>query len=279
MLIRDVTLRDGLQVLPATLSTTRKVTLYQALRAAGLEAFQVTSFVSPRRVPQLADAEAVWRALAGSDGQNDALVANLKGYERARAVGADRLEMVLALSPSYHRRNSGRSQEETMAEYEALIERARGDGVHLGIGLANAWHCTFEGATPAERVLAWGGRFYELGVHDIGLADTTGGAHPTEVAALVRRARLAWPDAVIRVHLHDAGRGSENALAAVDAGADSLDVALHGVGGSPFAGEVGGNLDAARLVEAGLVRLDAAALSRAWGILSGWLDETGGLDS
>lgn len=275
MLIRDVTLRDGLQIQPATLSTSRKVALYHELRAAGLTAFQVTSFVSPRRVPQLADAEALWRALAGSEGQRDALVANLKGYERARAIGADRLELVLALSATYHRKNSGRSQEETMSEYQTLIGRAKDDGVHVGIGLANVWHCTFEGAMPPDRVLAWGDRFYALGLRDFGLADTTGGAQPREVGAVVRRAREAWPDAFLRVHLHDAGRGVDNARAAVDAGADSLDVTLHGVGGSPFAGEVGGNLDARKLVDAGLADIDAAALERIWARLRGWLDEGG----
>ncbi len=275
MLIRDVTLRDGLQILPTTLTTARKVALYEQLCASGLTAFQVTSFVSPRRVPQLADAEALWSALAGKPGQRDALVANLMGYQRARAVGADRLELVLALSPTYHRENSGRSQEETMADYARVIASAKEARVHLGIGLANAWHCTFEGATPPDRVLAWGDRFYALGVRDIGLADTTGAAHPGEIAALVRRAREAWPDALLRVHLHEGGRGVVNARAARDAGADGLDVALHGIGGSPFAGEVGGNLDALALAEAGLAELDAGALARAWDALSGWLAADG----
>jgi len=273
VLIRDVTLRDGLQVLPQVLPTERKAALYEALRAAGLAAFQVTSFVSPKRVPQLADAEALWRALAGRPGERDALVANLKGYERAREVGADRLELVLALSPSYHRKNSGRSQEETMDEYEVIFARARDEAVHVGVGLANAWHCTFEGATPEARVLAWGDRLYARGVRDIGLADTTGGAYPEDVEALVRKARAAWPEAVLRVHLHDAGRGVANARAALEAGADGLDVALHGIGGSPFAGEVGGNLDAMELVEAGIADLDAGALDAAWSALTGWLDD------
>ncbi len=279
MLIRDVTLRDGLQILPVTLSTERKAALYDLLLAAGLKAFQVTSFVSPKRVPQLADAESLWRRLDGREGQRDALVANLRGYERAHEVGADRLELVLALSPSYHRKNSGRSQEETMAAFEVVLERARADGAHVGIGFANAWHCTFEGPTPAARVLRWGERFYALGVRDIGLADTTGGARPDDVAALVERARAAWPDALLRVHLHDGGHGLDNARAALDAGADGLDAALHGIGGSPFAGETGGNLDVMRLVDAGIAALDAEALRQAWRTLAGWIGDEDASDA
>lgn len=163
-----------------------------------------------------------------------------------------------------------------MAAFEVVIERARADGTHVGIGLANAWHCTFEGPTPAARVLRWGERFYALGVRDIGLADTTGGARPDDVATLVASARAAWPEALLRVHLHDAGHGLDNARAAVDAGADGLDAALHGIGGSPFAGETGGNLDVMLLVEAGIAALDVEALQQAWRALAGWIGREDG---
>ena len=272
MVIRDVTLRDGLQSQAAVLPTVRKAALYDALAEAGVEAFQITSFVSPRRVPQLADAEAVWSTLEARPGVRDALVANLRGYERAVAVGVDRVELVLALSATYHRKNSGRSREETLAEFETLIGRAERDGVHVGIGLANVWHCSYEGYLAPEVALDWGERFYALGVRDIGLADTTGAARTEDVRSLVERARRAWPDAFLRVHLHDAGRGVANAAAALEAGADALDATLGGVGGSPFAGEVGGNLDLLKVASLAPDALDAEALEDAWAELRTWLE-------
>ncbi|MEJ2288480.1 MAG: hypothetical protein P8Y02_07515 [Deinococcales bacterium] len=272
MVIRDVTLRDGLQNQLTVLPTERKAALYDALAEAGVEAFQVTSFVSPRRVPQLADAEDVWSTLEGRPGIRDALVANLRGYERALAAGVDRVELVLALSATYHRKNSGRSREETLAEFETLIRRAERDGVHVGVGLANVWHCTYEGFLAPEVALDWGERFHMLGVRDIGLADTTGAARTEDVCSLVERARRAWPDAFLRVHLHDAGSGVASAAAELEAGADALDATLGGVGGSPFAGEVGGNLDLLKVASWASTGLDGAALARAWEELRSWLE-------
>lgn len=269
MRIRDVTLRDGLQNQQTVLSTDDKVALFDKLAAAGLDEFQVTSFVSPKRLPQLADAEALWERLRARPGTRDALVANLRGYERAQAAGVGRIELVLALSPTYHQKNTHRSQEESFAEFRTVVERARDDAIEVGIGLANTWHCTFEGDTPEDRVMDWFERLYELGIREFSLADTTGGAKPDAVASRVRAARRAWPDVYLRVHLHDAGQGVANARAAVEAGADSLDTALLGLGGSPFAGEVGGNLATEAVVEAGLVELDMGSLERA----GSWLAE------
>lgn len=267
MLIRDVTLRDGLQNQAVVLPTARKVAFYDALVTAGLGAFQVTSFVSPKRVPQLADAEELWSRLTDRPGVRDALVANLRGYERAVAAGVERVELVLALSATYHQKNSHRSREETLAEYVELLRTAEDDGVTVGVGLANVWHCTYEGYLPKDVALDWGQRFYDLGVRDIGLADTTGGAGTDDVRSLVGLARQAWPDVFLRVHLHDGGRGIANAEAALEAGADALDATLGGVGGSPFAGAVGGNLDLRKVCAAGLGDIDCDALEHTWGAL------------
>jgi len=267
MLIRDVTLRDGLQNQAVILPTARKVELYDALATAGLTAFQVTSFVSPKRIPQLADAEELWAHLTDRPGVRDALVANLRGYERAVAAGVDRVELVLALSATYHQKNSHRTREETFAEYEELLRRAGHDGVAVGVGLANVWHCTYEGFLSPDVALDWGERFYDLGVRDIGLADTTGGARTDDVRTLVGLARQAWPESLLRVHLHDGGRGIANAEAALQAGADALDGTLGGIGGSPFAGAVGGNLDLRKVCAAGLGDVDCDALERTWATL------------
>ena len=148
--VRDVTLRDGLQGLSVVLPTATKVEVYQKLLGAGVEEAQVTSFVSPRRLPQLADAEALWDALRTFPGIKGALIANHKGYQRARAVGVDRLEMVLAISPTYHQRNSGCSRDETWTELVNMAAEAKHDGAYLAVVLANTWQCHFEGETPSK---------------------------------------------------------------------------------------------------------------------------------
>lgn len=261
--VRDVTLRDGLQGLSVVLPTATKVEVYQQLLGAGVEEAQVTSFVSPRRLPQLADAEALWDALRPLPGIKGALIANHKGYQRARAVGVDRLEMVLAISPTYHQRNSGRSRDATWAEIVKMAAEASTDGVYLAVVLANTWHCHFEGETPIEKLLHWAEQIAGLGVPELGLADTTGAAQPEEVYDRVRAVRDTFSHFFLRVHLHEGGRGLENARAAHDAGADALDAALLGLGGSPFAGEFVPNLDLKQLHEAGLVELNREGILQA----------------
>ena len=254
--VRDVTLRDGLQGLSVVLPTTIKVEVYRKVLAGGVDEVQVTSFVSPRRLPQLADAEALWDALRFLPGTKSALIANHRGYQRARAVGVDRLEMVLAISPTYHQRNSGCSRDETWAELVNMAAEAKNDGVHLAVVLANTWHCHFEGDTPMANFIHWVEQIAGLGVPELGLADTTGTARPEEVYSRVQAVRDGFSHAFLRVHLHEGGCGLESARAACDAGADALDAALMGLGGSPFAGEFVGNLNLRQLHEAGLVTLN-----------------------
>ncbi len=270
--VRDVTLRDGLQGLAVVLPTVTKVEVYRALVSAGVEEAQVTSFVSPRRLPQLADAEILWDALQPLPGIKSALIANHKGYSRARAAGVDRLEMVLAVSPTYHQRNSGRPRDETWAELVRMAAEAKGDGIYLAVVLANTWQCHFEGQTPMEKLLHWVERVAGLDVPELGLADTTGAARPKEVYHRVRAVRDAFPECFLRVHLHEGGSGLENARAACDAGADALDGALRGLGGSPFAGKFTGNLDLRQLHEAGLVMLDLDGIHRAETLLQHHID-------
>jgi hydroxymethylglutaryl-CoA lyase len=261
--VRDVTLRDVMQSLPVVVPTAAKVALYRELLAAGIEEAQVTSFVSPKRLPQLADAEALWRALGPLPGVKSALIANARGYQRARAIGGDRLEMVLAISTTYHRNNSGRAREETWAEIAEMAPEANASGVYLAIVLSNAWHCHFEGETPRKILLHWADRVAKLEVPEVGLADTTGAAQPEEVYRRVHAVRNAFPHLFVRVHLHEGGAGLDNLRAALDAGADGFDAAVLGLGGSPFAGEMVGNLDHRRLCEDGLVDLDLDRLGRA----------------
>jgi hydroxymethylglutaryl-CoA lyase len=273
--VRDVTLRDGLQSLPVVVPTDAKVAVYRQLLAAGIEEAQVTSFVSPQLLPQMADAEDLWRGIKSLPGSKGALIVNLRGYRRARAVGVDQLEMVLALSGTYHQKNSGRSREETWAEITQMAADAEEEDVHLAVVLANTWYCHFEGETPLAHLLSRAEQIAGLGVAELGLADTTGAAHPDEVYRRVRAVRDRFPDFFLQVHLHEGGRGMENAQAVVDAGGDGFDAALLGLGGSPFAGELVGNLDLRRLHEAGLVQLNPSGLSEAEGVLQEHLTAAG----
>lgn len=271
--VRDVTLRDGLQSLDMVLPTDSKVEVYRHLLAAGIEEAQVTSFVSPKLLPQLADAEVLFQALRPLPGIKGALIANYKGYERARAAGVDRLEMVLAISPTYNQRNNGRSREETWTEIMAMAAEARAGGIHLAVVLSTSWYCFYEGETPIESLLYWAEQVSSLGIPELGMADTTGAAKPPEVYRRVREVRNAFSHVFLRVHLHEGGSGLDNARAAVDAGADGVDAALLGLGGSPFAGEMVGNLDLKRLHEAGLIRLDLERLLEAERVMLRHLNE------
>ncbi len=273
--VRDVTLRDGLQSLPVVLPTAAKVEVYRHLVPAGIEEAQVTSFVSPKLLPQLADAESLFHALRPLPGIKGALIANYKGYERARAAGVDRLEMVLAISPTYNQRNNGRSREETWAEIVAMAAEAHADGIHLAVVLSTSWYCAYEGETPIESLFYWAEQVASLGIPELGMADTTGAAKAPEVYRRVRAVRNTFSHVFLRVHLHEGGSGLDNAQAAVDAGVDGVDAALLGLGGSPFAGEMVGNLDLRRLYEAGLVHLNPSSLLRAEAVLRQCLTESG----
>lgn len=272
--VRDVTLRDGLQNLPVVLPTRAKCRLGNAILQAGIRELQVTSFVSYAKVPQLADAESLWEAFEGAPGIKDALVANLKGYERARAVGVARVEFVLAASRAYQARNANRTQEETFAELARIQSQADRDGVHLSVALANTWHCTYQGCMREQEIVSWLERLTGIGVEDICLADTTGHATASEIAGRIESLTRAFPATRFRAHLHVLpGRRDAvvKAEAAIAGGIHALDATLLDTGGSPFAGEVGVNLNVRALVEAGLFPLELERLAEAEALLQAYL--------
>ena len=241
--LRDVTLRDGLQNLDRVLATEAKLELYRALVAAGVSELQVTSFVNPARVPTLADAEALWASLVGAPERLSVLVANPRGLDRARASGVGEVEAVVSVSRTYNEKNAHRTPEQSMGEIARMAADARAAGIRFGAAVANAFHCFFEGDISPDATFDMVGRMAELGITEIGLADTTGHARPDRVWDLFDRARRHWPEVRFGGHTHDTrGRGLVNALAAVQAGAAWLDATLAGLGGSPFTAGVGGNL-------------------------------------
>jgi hydroxymethylglutaryl-CoA lyase len=178
------------------------------------------------------------------------LIANRRGFDRAVAAGALDMEMVISASEAYNRINARRSPEESLDELAAMTADAAAVGAKVAVVVANAFHCKHEGWIAEEAVMRIAERLTAKGVDEISLADTTGFATPDRVAGLVARVRTAGSDLRIGAHLHDTkGRGLVNAIAAVSAGADWLDAALAGLGGSPFTPGVGGNLSLETLVD------------------------------
>jgi hydroxymethylglutaryl-CoA lyase len=248
--VRDVTLRDGLQSVRTILPTESKLEIYDALVSAGISDLQVTSFVNPSRVPQLEDAEALWAALSKRPERRSVLVANARGFERATAAGANEIEAVVSVSETYNEKNAHRTRRQSLDEIRAMAQSPNRAGCTLTVGLANCYHCVFEGKIESGHVLEIVDELGVYGVAQIGLADTTGYATPDEVYDLSQMAMTSFPQYSFGAHLHDTrGRGVANAIAALAAGISWFDAALAGLGGSPFAPGVGGNLSLEALVD------------------------------
>lgn len=283
--IADVTLRDGLQDEPVLVPTAAKLSLLDALLAAGIETAEVASFVNPARVPQMADAEQV---IAGLPRGVDpvALILNGRGFERAvaafdaagRARGDYALAFVISASPRHHRSNSNRAIAETLAEFAPIAARAKAIGVRLHAAVSCAYASPWDDETIRDAdVLAIVDAFDAGGCSVVTLCDTVGKATPETIErrtaqALQRLGRLP------AVHLHGAAATvADNVRAALRAGARRFEAALGGLGGCPFAPDAPGNIDLAVLngilaAEGYDAGLDAAALDRAGSMLFGALD-------
>lgn len=244
IVIQEVCLRDGLQIEPTWVPTEDKVRLADGLSAMGFTRIEASSFVSPRAVPALRDAEAVFAGIARAPGCiYVALVPNLRGAERALAAGADELNLVASASETHNRANMGMASEASFAAFADLIPLAKDRGVLLNGSVATAFGCPFEGAQAEPRVLGMLERYLDLGVDGVALADTTGMANPVQVGRMVRAAlRLAGPER-LTLHFHNTrGMGLANLLTAYEAGARRFDAALGGLGGCPFAPGASGNI-------------------------------------
>jgi hydroxymethylglutaryl-CoA lyase len=267
--IREVGMRDGLQI-ENPVETPDKLRLLDALVATGVRRIELTSFVSPRAVPALADAERVAAAVAERPGITwSALVAGRGGVARALDAGIRDLEYVVSASDSHSRANVGRGSAESVDLTAALAETVHDAGGRLEVVVAIAWDCPFEGPTPPERVLAIVESVVAAGADRLCLADTIGTTTPVRLVDLVAATRTLAPGLDVGVHLHDTrGMGAANALAAVQAGVTSLDASIGGLGGCPFAPGASGNVATEELAylfaECGIeTGLDMAELLRA----------------
>lgn len=240
----DVGPRDGLQMEPGVVPTAVKAELIERLMRAGLKRIEVTSFVNPKKVPQMADAEELLSRLKRPEGVwFTGLVLNRKGLDRALAAGCNEIGMVVVASDTFNRRNQGVSTEESIAAWIDIARSARAAGVRAQVTVSAAFGCPFEGDVPVDRVLDIARRVAEAQPHEICFADTIGVGVPGQVTELLTRARAALPGVRLRCHFHNTrNTGIANAFAAVEAGAVALDASIGGVGGCPFAPAATGNI-------------------------------------
>ena len=242
--IVDVSPRDGLQSQPVLVSTEDKLALINRLIDAGVRRMEVASFVNPKRVPQMADAEQVVSGLPQRDDVRFiGLVLNSRGFERAAACGIGEINCAVVASDAFNLRNQGATTEETMAVIEALTKQAQAAGMDMGVTISAAFGCPFEGEVPKERVARLAQRLAALGYEEISLADTIGAAGPSDVTALLRRLRQLEPELRLRCHFHNTRNTAvANAYAALQEGVRSFDASCGGVGGCPFAPAATGNV-------------------------------------
>jgi hydroxymethylglutaryl-CoA lyase len=251
LVITDVSPRDGLQNQPLHVPAAAKVELIARLAHAGVASVEATSFVSPRAVPQMADAAEV---LAGLQTRLPALrasvlVPNLKGLERARAAGAREIAVVLSATETMNQRNINMSLEAATEASEQTLQAALASGLRTRAYVAVSFDCPFEGEVPLDRVVALSRRMSDAGAHEVVIADTIGSAAPGMVRDRLRALLQAVPAQRLAVHFHDTrGLGAANAWAAIEAGVRRLDASVGGIGGCPFAPGAAGNLATEDLV-------------------------------
>lgn len=279
--IVEVGPRDGLQNEPVLVSTADKVELIRRAAGYGARRIEVASFVNPKRVPQMADAEEVVAALGVMERVTRiGLVLNERGANRALACGIDQLGAVAAASDAFGVRNQGQGSAESVEVAKRIIHMAREAGKSAQVTIAVAFGCPFQGEVDPAHIVAMARELATANPVEIALADTIGVAVPAQVAALVAAVRQTIAPIPVRIHCHDTrNTGIANIWAAVVAGASTVDTSLGGLGGCPFAPGAAGNVateDALYMLDrSGVVTgmdLDAAVASSAW--LAGIMGKT-----
>jgi len=241
--IVEVSPRDGIQNEPVILSTGEKVELVNRAVASGLKRLEVTSFVNPKRVPQMADADAVAAALPQHPGvRYIGLALNRQGFERARAAHLHEVTYVVVASDTFSQRNQGVSVQQGIDNWADVAADAKGN-IPMGVIVAASFGCPFEGEVSLDRLLHLVEACMKSDPLEIGLADTIGVATPRDIHERVGAVRDAFPDVPVRLHLHDTrNTGIANAWAGIEAGVTTLDSSMGGVGGCPFAPKATGNI-------------------------------------
>ena len=242
--IVEVGARDGLQNEKTIIPTATKIELIDRLSATGLRTIEATSFVSPQWIPQLADASEVFSGIAKKPGVSyPVLVPNLRGYERARDVGATEIAIFTAASEAFSRKNINASIDESIERFMPVLERARTDRVKVRGYVSTVLGCPYQGAVPIADVVSVAKRLHELGCYEISLGDTIGIGTPGNARAMLRAVAGEVPIAALAVHFHDTrGQALANILACLEEGVAVADSSGSGTGGCPYAKGATGNV-------------------------------------
>jgi hydroxymethylglutaryl-CoA lyase len=241
--INDVSPRDGFQNENTFIPTADKIALIDALSATGLAKIEVTSFVSPKAIPALADAESVMKGIARRQGVvYTVLVPNLRGAERALACRVDEFNVVMSASEAHNRSNLRMTRGQSLDALGHVMTLARAAGVPVNASLSVAFGCPMQGEVSPTEVLQWAGELIDRGARGVTLCDTTGMAYPTQVQAMTDAFRCRHPGAELTLHFHDTrSMALANVMAGLGAGATRFDASLGGLGGCPYAPGASGN--------------------------------------
>lgn len=242
--ILEVSPRDGLQSEKTPVSTVDKLKLIHMAMAAGLRRIEVTSFVNPKRVPQMADAGELVQSLPKRDDViYTGMVLNTRGFERAAELGMDEIGCVVVSSETFNQKNQGASVDETLWQWADMASRAKRGNMRAQITISCAFGCPYEGEVAPTRIIEIAKRAADAEPVELCLADSIGVAVPSQVHDLLGMVAEAVPGTPLRAHLHNTrGTGLANAMAAIDAGVKTLDASIGGIGGCPFAPRATGNI-------------------------------------
>lgn len=242
--IVEVGPRDGLQNEKAIISTADKIALIDRLSMTGLPVVEATSFVSPKWVPQLADAADVYRGISRRTGVDyPVLVPNLQGYERAREVGVTHVAVFTAASEAFNRKNINASIEESLERFAPVMERAKADGVRVRGYVSTVLGCPYQGEVDVADVVRVATALHAMGCEEVSLGDTIGVGTPVKARQMLRAVANEVPMQALAVHFHDTyGQALANILACIEEGVRVVDSAVSGTGGCPYAKGASGNV-------------------------------------
>lgn len=249
IVISEVCPRDGFQSLPI-IPTEVKVEIINAILACGFKQLEVTSFVHPKAVPQLSDADEVLMKINRPENVIlRALIPNFRGLERAINAQVDKVKVMLSATDSHSINNANSKTFDAMRGFAPLVEKAKETNMHIGGSISVAFGCPYEGIVPMERLIEICKRYEQLGITEISLADTTGMANPVSVKRVIRNVRDKFPDFRFSLHLHNTrGMAFANAVAGFDEGIRDFDSSIVGFGGCPYAPNASGNISTEDLV-------------------------------
>ncbi|MDI1252973.1 hydroxymethylglutaryl-CoA lyase [Thermomonas sp.] len=242
--IVEVGPRDGLQNEKTEISTADKITLIDKLSATGLRSIEATAFVSPKWVPQMADASQVLAGITRRDGISyPVLVPNEQGYDRARAAGAEEVAVFTAASEAFNLKNTNAGIDESLRRFEPVLARAKADGVRVRGYVSTVLGCPYQGVVPIADVVRVARSLHDMGCYEVSLGDTIGVGTPAKARAMLKVVAEEVPMAALAIHFHDTyGQALANVLACLEEGVAVVDSAVSGAGGCPYAKGASGNV-------------------------------------